>query len=442
MRTGARWTRRLLALGLLLTMAGASASSLAGRVAAQEPVTLTVWDSWVRDVENEVIETLNAEFEAANPGVTIERTSKSFDDMKATAKLALSSADGPDLAQVNQGLSDMGAMVQAGILADLTPYAEEYGWLDILSPSLAARQSFSEDGEVFGEGNLYGMPLTAEFVGVYYNKAKLEAAGLSLPTTLAEFESALQTLKDAGEIPIQFGNLEAWPAIHTYGQIQHEYVTRQYLDDFIYGRNNVSFVTPENEEAAAKLQEWVDAGYFTPDFAGIGYDDSWQAFKSGEGAFMITGSWISGELAVAEDQAFGFFLFPPLEEGQVNMQVAGTSLAYAIREDSPNRDLAAKYVDFLLSDRAVEAWMEAQVVPLGVKSDQVEAGTLYGDLVAGWNRIQTTNSAGHYLDWATPTFYDTLTAALTELMGGAIDPATFVQTLEEDYAAYLAEKGS
>ena len=37
---------------------------------------------------------------------------------------------------------------------------------------------FSADGKKFGTGNLYGLPMTGEVVGVYYNKAKLRKLGV------------------------------------------------------------------------------------------------------------------------------------------------------------------------------------------------------------------------------------------------------------------------
>src|SRR5690606_21170647 len=126
--------------------------------------------------ESETVDRLNAEFMEANPHITIDRSGRSFDDLKATARLAMSSDDGPDVCQINQGLSDMGALASAGLLVDLGPYAEEYGWLDLISPAIVARNSFAGDGTIFGEGTFYGMPPTAEFVGVIYNRAKIEAA--------------------------------------------------------------------------------------------------------------------------------------------------------------------------------------------------------------------------------------------------------------------------
>jgi len=73
-----------------------------------EMITLVVWDQFYRDVESQVMDTLNAEFEAAHNGVKIERVVKTLDDLKVTLKLALAQSDGPDIAQVNQGRSDMG----------------------------------------------------------------------------------------------------------------------------------------------------------------------------------------------------------------------------------------------------------------------------------------------------------------------------------------------
>ena len=50
--------------------------------------TLVVWDQFTVMWYN-VMETLNAEFEQAHPGVKIERVVKTLDDLKVTLKLAL-----------------------------------------------------------------------------------------------------------------------------------------------------------------------------------------------------------------------------------------------------------------------------------------------------------------------------------------------------------------
>ncbi|MBK8047906.1 MAG: extracellular solute-binding protein [Anaerolineales bacterium] len=408
--------------------------------------TLLVWDIWTREADSQVVDQLDQEFEAANPGVKIDRVVKSFDDMKATAQLALSTPEGPDVAQINQGESDMVALVRAGLLADLTDYAAQYAWADRWDPSLVLRNSVKPDGSAYGEGSLYGMAPTAEFVGVFYNKDKFAAAGIEVPKTFAEFEAALAKLKEAGETPIAFGDLDGWPAIHTFSEAQGVFLGEEdpaYLDDFIYARGNVGFDNPANLKAAQKLVEWVDAGYFTPDFLGVAMDDAFQQFSAGDAAMFLTGSWVSGDLAAGPNaDKMGFFLMPGSTEGARKPVVAGTSTAYTIRAGSEKKDLAAKYIDWMMSDRAMELFAGTGLVPVkGLPADKVAEGTLFADLIAAWDQVRSTNSIGHYLDWATPTFYNTITASLQELLGKQITPEEFIAKNQADYDAWLVEKG-
>ena len=55
--------------------------------------------------------------------------------------------------------------------------------------------------------------------------------------------------------------------------------------------------------------------------------------------------------------------------------------------------------------------------------------------------MNQNDEVGHYLDWASPTFYDTLTAGLQELMAKQITPEEYLAKLEADHAAFLKEKG-
>lgn len=406
-------------------------------------VTLTVWDNWTRAEDSTLMDKLVADFEAAHPGVTVNRVVKSTDDLKATARLAMSADDGPDVAQINQGWSDMGAMVQGGLLLPLTDYAAQYGWLDKISPGLAARNSFSEDGTRFGEGTLYGVPPVAELVGVFYRKDIFAELGLGVPKTFAEFEATLQQLKDAGHVPLTFGNLDGWPAGQTLGEILGvQLPDRSVLDDLIYASGQgASWDSPEVVSAAQKLVEWVDNGYFTSGFEGIGYDDSGNLFSNGEGAMMLTGSWMSSTFqAGPHGENIGFFLVPPAEEGGFKMSTGGTSLAYAIRAGTPNADLAAEYLDWMMSDEVAQQWIGVGIVPVtAVDAAGLEEGTLFADLVAAWQSMNSRDEVGHYLDWASPTFYDTLTAALQELMAKQISPEEFAQRLQADRAAFLEQ---
>ncbi|MGQ9599905.1 MAG: extracellular solute-binding protein [Anaerolineae bacterium] len=401
----------------------------------REAVTLTVWDQFQRDTEKAVIDSLNAEFEAAHPGAQISRVVKSFDDLKVTIKLALSDPNGPDVGQVNQG-ADMRAVVQGNLLLDLTPYLPKYQWDKRFSAGILARNSFTADGSQFGTGNLYGVSPTAEVVGVYYNKEKFQQLGLSVPKTFADFEALLAKAKAAGETPIVFGNLDQWPGIHIFSAIQHILLPdRTWLDNFVYGQGEVSFDIPENVQAATKVQEWVEAGYFTDGFAGIGYDDSWKLFAGGQGLMMITGSWLSGDIVSTGGEKFGFFLLPPLEEEGKVLAIGGVGLPFCIRAGTKNADLAAEYLDWMVSSRAGELWLEKGVLPaVPVDKSKVPTGTLLGDIVTAYGVINEADGVGHYIDWAGPTMYDVLSASIQELMAMQITPEEFVAKVQAEYA--------
>src|SRR5262245_46606250 len=158
--------------------------------AALGDVTLTVWDQEVRGGQNEQIEALNAAFMEAYPNITIDRVSRSTDDLRTTLRLALSGDDAPDVVQANNSRSEMGQYVGAGLLVPLDDYAEAYGWFDRFPQSVRALASYSEDGSVYGEGQLFGLPQMGEIVGLFYNKAKLDELAIEPPQTREELAAA------------------------------------------------------------------------------------------------------------------------------------------------------------------------------------------------------------------------------------------------------------
>ncbi|NPV87301.1 MAG: extracellular solute-binding protein [Anaerolineae bacterium] len=389
------------------------------------------------------MEAVVKKYEADHPNVKIVREAKSMDDLKATLALALKSDDSPDVAMINQGESDMGAYVKAGLLLPMDDYAKKFGWFDKFPQSLVRLNSWTKDGAKMGEGNFYGIPILAEVVGVYYRKDLFEKYGIAVPATFAEFEAAIATLKSNGETPIIFGNLDGWPAIHTYSELQNVYqASRTWYDDFMFMTGKVTFDTPENLKAAQTLKTWAEEGVFMDGFAGVGYDDSYQLFGAGQGAMLLTGSWLSGDLSASPmADNIGFFVVPPLEKGGYKLTVGGTGFAFGVSAKSQKPDLAAEYINYLYSEETAKDLLAAGFLPVyPVQDAQISSGLL-ADIVAAWNMLGATNSVGYYMDWVTPTMYDTITASLQELMGGKITPEEFVAKVNDDYVKGLEAKG-
>jgi raffinose/stachyose/melibiose transport system substrate-binding protein len=415
----------------------------AGPQAAARAETLTVWDNYPEAERSPVVQTLIAEFEKANPGVTVQRTARSYDDITLTAKLVLSSGKGPEVMQTNQGPGDMGVLVANGLLRPLDPWFKQYGWDHRVSASSLQRNQWSKAGE-FGKGETYGIAPLGELVGLYYNKKLLTDAGLSVPKTYADFGADLAALKAKGTVPLMIGDSDGVGAMQVFAILQQLNVPasdRIVEDDLIYGRRG-SFKGPSFLWAATTLLDWQNKGYFFPGYQGISRDDAATLFLQNQAAFMISGSWNAGLLKANPD--IGFVEVPPLATVPTPLVEGGTDLAYSITniaKTPAEMDLAAKYIDFMLSEQAAETWANAGFLPDKPLDhpERVKLNPLLTDIFAAWTQLNRDNALGHYLDWATPTMFNTLSQGLPEVLAGRITPAAFVDRADKDYQAYLAK---
>jgi raffinose/stachyose/melibiose transport system substrate-binding protein len=399
-------------------------------VAAAGPVTLTVWDQEVRGGQRRQIEQLNEAFQQKYPNVTIKRVAKSTTDLNTTLKLAVSSDEAPDVVQANQGRSVMGTLVKGGLLIPLDDYAEAYGWADRYAPVLLDLNRFSSDGSTFGDGDLYGLSQMGEIVGVFYNRDKVPDP----PGTFAELESQLAEAKSAGDVAISFGNLDKWPGIHEFQAVQNVFSPPDQVRDFVFAREGASFTTPENEEAAAKLQEWAEKGYFTKNFNGVGYDPAYQQFAKGAGPFLIAGTWLLADLTDAMGDKLGFMLVPG-DDGASPQALGGESLPFAVTSKSENPDVAAAYIDFITNADAADVLVETGNLP-AMPAEAQPSGAAGEDVFEAWRTLAEADGLVPYLDYATPTFYDTITAEVQQLMAGRRSPDEFTAALQGDFEKF------
>jgi raffinose/stachyose/melibiose transport system substrate-binding protein len=398
-------------------------------------IVLTVWDQEVRGGQSEQIEELNAAFEEAYPNITIERVSRSTDDLRTTLRLALSGDDAPDVVQANNGRAEMGQYVASSLLVPLDDYAEEYGWFERFPDSVRALAMYSDDGAVYGEGNLYGLPQMGEIVGLFYNKTKLGELGVDPPATTDDLIAAFDAALDAGEVPMQFGNSEPWAGIHQYGFVQNQFVDAATISDLGFGRPGSSWTSEDNVAAAEAIIDWVDAGYFTDGFSGIDYDSAWQSFAQGEGVFFTGGTWLVADLADAMGDDVGFLLTPAGASGQ-NLVTGGISIPWSIPARSQNQDAAAAYIDFITSSEAMATVTETGNLPV-VDAEQQDVDGLQAEVFDAWAQAGSENLLVPYLDYATETFYDTITAAIQDLLAEQRSPQEFLEHLEAEYVAQV-----
>lgn len=401
------------------------------------PVTLTVWDQNTDGGIDEAQKQLNARFQEMYPNVTIQRTVESFSDLKTTLRLALSSNTPPDVVQANQGYPDMGAFVAAGMLRPVNDYAELYDWNSYYPEALLKQNSFSSDGKTWQGDDLYGVSQTGEVVGIYYNRQLLSSLGLSVPETLADLDEAMAAAKANGILPMAFGNLDKSPGIHLYGVVQAALAGAPAVNDLVSGRGG-AWTDESSLKAAQQISAWSEKGYLTPGTNGVSRDDAIAAFGNGGALFTLTGTWMQQPM---QDYPVDIgFTTLKSDEGKP-ATTGGQGLAWAITSKSANPDVAAAYIDFITNAKAAELLIDTGNLPTVLPSDyQPQPDTVSGDIATQYRDVQDADGEVPYLDYSTPTFYDTLTAAMQELLAGQADPQQFAERLQKDYSEFLTSQ--
>lgn len=412
-------------------------SEVATDVAEMGEQSLVVWDQEVRGGQNEQMEQLNEAFMDAYPNIEIDRVPQSNDDLQQTLNLALTGSDAPDVAQVNNSRSQMGQYVADGLLRSLEPYAEAYDVSERFTDSVLQNTRYSTDGVTFGDGDIYGLPQVGEVVGVFYNTSKLEELDLEVPGTWQEFTEQLETAKEQDEVPLMLGNLDQWPAVHVFGPVQGAHVDASEIRALGFGNEGASWQSSENEAAAEELQEWVESDYFNNGFNGADYDSTWQDFADDEGVFLIGGSWLAADIEEVMGDDVGFFAPPPVEEDEAPVTTGATGIPFAITSSSDIPDVAGAYIDFITSDDAMEVLADTGNMPVIDTEEHLPEEGVQRDVYGAYDEVISNGELLPYLDWATPTMSDTIEQSLQAFMGGEQDVDTFLETLEDDYAAFL-----
>jgi raffinose/stachyose/melibiose transport system substrate-binding protein len=403
-------------------------------------VTLNVWDQESRGAQNASMKELVKQFEAKYPNIKIKRNSQSFDDLNKTLPLALSgdSSKVPDVVEANNGRNILGSFVQGKQVISLDPYAEAYGWKKRYPESVLTMSSYSKDGKTFGSGSLYGLPQGGEIVGVYYNKKILKDAGVSEPKTWDEFTKSLKTIKAKGQTPIMLGDAEKWPAIHVFGPVQGAYTDADEVTDLALGNKGAEWTDDDNVEAAKQLQTWAKDGYFNKDYLGTKDQPVAERFAKGEGAYMIAGSWNNEIIDASKNKDdYGFFAPPAEDADEARSTTGGTSLPYTITSGSKHPDAAAAFINFLTSDDAMKVYAEKGNMPVLNTAKLAPSSGVGKDTYQAYSDVTTKGHLLPYLDYATPTFSDTLGDQLQGLLQSKKTPKEFTEGLQKDYGDFV-----
>jgi raffinose/stachyose/melibiose transport system substrate-binding protein len=333
-----RALRVLLAVGLLGALVIPAAQG-------QDKQELRIWVlSSFGDTVLAAWDQVEADFEAANPGIDVVIETRGTDEHKDALRVAAGTSEEPDVYFMWAGLGLGGEFVNLGISAPLDDVYAEKGWMDRFTAPALAKTAYNDQ--------MHGVPYTNHGMVVYYRKDLFEEAGITEePTTYEELLAANDKLIAAGKVPFAFGGKDHWHLMRLLDSLLETKCGAEMHDTLKFLQGDWA-AEPCATEAFNELKAWSDKGYLGENFMGIGYQDSNLQVFSGDAAMMLEGDWMVNQLVDAGQdlENYGIFPFP-----------TGTDRLYFFAEmlypaaSSDQMDAAVSFLDYFTSDEVQQA---------------------------------------------------------------------------------------
>jgi len=363
-----------------------------------------------------------AQFEAANPDITVEINYQD-DDLYQTIGLPnlLNGRNAPDIyfewagARLEQRAAD-------GFAADLTeavttgPIAGLFG--DDVFTSLTV------------DGAVVMVPHASDVANVlWYNEDIFADAGLTPPTTWDELLATCDALDAEGIIPIASGNKDLWAAGNWLAHMTSRVVGEDVYSSALSGESD--FNTPEWVEAFGYVKDLADHNCVNESANAIDDNEGAQLFFQGKAAMHAIGSWlVSWAIDEAPDLNFDYVNLPSMPGAGNQESVIGVVTGYVVNAKSSKQDLAAEFLALLNNDDNVQAFIGAELTPMALSAS---AGDDVDSRSAGLiNMLETAPAivlppdTGYDLETA-----NALYAALAEVLGGQSTPEDAVAGIDQ-----------
>lgn len=334
--------KRVLALVLAASMVmSVPVIVSAEEVNGGEPITLTMigWEIF----QQEGMEALAAAYTEKHPNVTIDVQISTWSEYWTKLEAMANSNTLPDVFWMHT--NEFSKYAEAGILADLTDLYEEgkdYYYNNF--PENLVNNFVYED-------QVYGVMKDVDTIGLVYNKAIFDEAGVEYPNADWTWDTLVEAAKTIKEKTGKFGLLsdmneqEGWAnTIYQAGGL--------YVD-------NEAKVAGFDQEATKKGMEayigWQTDYDFSPTQAQFSDLGKTERFVAGEGAMMYFGSWGINNLWVNyPDLDWDVAVLPKCPDPVAGDGRASITngLAYATAADNANLEVVKDFLKFLGTEEA------------------------------------------------------------------------------------------
>ncbi|WOH19554.1 extracellular solute-binding protein [Paenarthrobacter sp. GOM3] len=292
------------------------------------------------------------------------------------------------------------------------------------------------DYQRFDDGSLYMIPFQFELEFMWYNKALLQKAGVSIPKSLDDIPAMCTALRKAGITPIALDGQDQWPleryvAYQPFREAGPEFVQK-------LKKGEASFADPAGKKTVSWLAELGKANCFQDGFSAQGYSDAQNQFTSGQAAMYNIGTWELPSLATdklnpAVRDDIDFFTLPTTEKAvtSANEYVSPSGIGMAVNSKTYD-PLVSDFLKFALGKYPAEYAATGALSPTTNVQTAVPANAtpLYKKALDAANGLGSKQA----MPWDTqldPTTNGRLQQELVLLVQGNITPEQFTQTMDD-----------
>ncbi len=412
-------TLALLASLAVVASAFAGGSGEKGPSKAPAKLSFFSWYSTETDTyEDAFLKTVAAKA----PGVSVEIEPVVWDKMHSLLQARIAAGTMPDLLDFKgQDISKYGSV---GNLLDLSGSA----WLKEIPE--AARENLKIGGKD------YGVPYSALFQGVLFNRAIFDKYGLKVPTTYDELMAVAKTLKSKGVTPFATHFADNW----NIGNITMQFAMSEVFSENPSWGNDLyaGKASFEKSEGYRRVFEHVKDLYDNTwsDTYRVDFSEATNRFAKGQAAMFVTGTWINRNLKEFPGFDYGIFPFPGKKAGARLIFEPNHTWAVAATTASP--DAAKEVLKAVVTDKALaKVFVDeagAYSLLLGVTPSEPYPCDKDIDSYKGGNKIVDVSIGNNQIKWA---YQEEYSRYITEWLLGkkTLDQALSAATLYKDKIA-------
>lgn len=366
-------------------LAGLAAGISFLAMGSAQAVEIEYWQ-YVFDTRVKAMDQLIANFEAANPDITVNHQTFPYADYQTRVVAANVAGQGPDVVQLFYGWVDN--FIAGQLIQPLDPAV--FPTAEIESEFFPIVSAMERDGQY------WGLPTAVRSLALFYNKKIFEEAGLdpeNPPETLDELLAAAKATvqRDGGgnvtRVGIAMGMAGQDHQWWREGLIR-QFGGQPYSDD----GTQVTY----NDEAGLAATTWQANLYKGEEpVTQIGFMDEPQAaFRAGMAAMTIDGTFRLGAFSSITDFEWGVAELPANADGMRSNYASYFANAIGARAEGEELEAAQKFLAYISSPEAMEIWLDVvgelparQEVAL---TEENLADPIYGPFLAALEYAHTT----------------------------------------------------